>query len=193
MMIYLRNAVGFKMNYFKGMTYDDIRPIFKKKFNSNVAFLQKTKEHREEENSRALKRLSETQEEKAAKKQKLDEEVSELKRHLQIVPNDKDDVYTEATPLARKRIGYALSSVEGRVAMEFFDLSEAGQSKNYIFKCHTKSEGERDIVYPVNTIAFHPTRHNSKEQSRRAKRGNGIPPAIVPAGTSEEKPVPVVA
>ncbi|KAK4340166.1 hypothetical protein RND71_041628 [Anisodus tanguticus] len=27
--------------------------------------------------------------------------------------------------------GYALSSVEGRVAMEFFDLSEVGQSKNY--------------------------------------------------------------
>lgn len=25
--------------------------------------------------------------------------------------------------------GYALSSVEGRVAMEFFDLSEAGQAK----------------------------------------------------------------
>nr|GEZ69247.1 hypothetical protein [Tanacetum cinerariifolium] len=40
--------------------------------------------------------------EKAAKKQKLDEEVAELKRHLQIVPNDDDDVYTEATPLARK-------------------------------------------------------------------------------------------
>ncbi|OAY76544.1 Mitotic checkpoint protein BUB3.1, partial [Ananas comosus] len=27
--------------------------------------------------------------------------------------------------------GFALSSVEGRVAMEFFDLSEAGQAKNY--------------------------------------------------------------
>nr|GEW74396.1 DEAD-box ATP-dependent RNA helicase 37-like [Tanacetum cinerariifolium] len=36
------------------------------------------------------------------KKQKLDEKVAELKRHLQIVPNDYDDVYTEATPLARK-------------------------------------------------------------------------------------------
>nr|GEU55594.1 retrovirus-related Pol polyprotein from transposon TNT 1-94 [Tanacetum cinerariifolium] len=35
-------------------------------------------------------------------KQKLDEEVEELKRHLQIVPNEDDDVYTEATPLARK-------------------------------------------------------------------------------------------
>nr|GEU30552.1 uncharacterized mitochondrial protein AtMg00810-like [Tanacetum cinerariifolium] len=36
------------------------------------------------------------------KKKKLDEEVAELKRHLQIGPNDEDDVYTEATPLARK-------------------------------------------------------------------------------------------
>nr|GEY30762.1 hypothetical protein [Tanacetum cinerariifolium] len=56
----------------------------------------------EEEDSRALKRLSETQKEKAAKKQNLDEEVAELKRHLQIVPNDEDNVCTEATPLARK-------------------------------------------------------------------------------------------
>lgn len=29
--------------------------------------------------------------------------------------------------------GYALSSVEGRVAMEFFDLSEASQAKKYCF------------------------------------------------------------
>lgn len=52
--------------------------------------------------------------------------------------------------------GYALSSVEGRVAMEFFDTSEAGQSKKYAFKCHRKTEAGRDIVYPVNAIAFHP-------------------------------------
>nr|GEZ20907.1 hypothetical protein [Tanacetum cinerariifolium] len=103
MMIYLRNVARFKMDYFKGMTFDDIRPIFEKKFNSNVAFLQMTKEQIDEEDSRALKRLSETQEEKVAKKHKLDKEVAELKRHLQIVPNDDDDdVYTEATPLARK-------------------------------------------------------------------------------------------
>nr|GFC55893.1 hypothetical protein [Tanacetum cinerariifolium] len=64
--------------------------------------LQKTKEQMDEEDSRALKRLSESREDKAAKMQKLDEEVAELKRHLQIVPNDDDDVYTEATPVARK-------------------------------------------------------------------------------------------
>nr|GFA62021.1 hypothetical protein [Tanacetum cinerariifolium] len=33
MMIYLRNMARFKMDYFKGMSYDDIRPIFEKKFN----------------------------------------------------------------------------------------------------------------------------------------------------------------
>nr|GFB45049.1 hypothetical protein [Tanacetum cinerariifolium] len=52
--------------------------------------------------SRALKRLNETSEDKAAKRKKLDEEVEELKRHLQIVPNKDDDVYTEATLLAQK-------------------------------------------------------------------------------------------
>nr|GEY95906.1 hypothetical protein [Tanacetum cinerariifolium] len=56
----------------------------------------------EEEDSRALKRKIKSSEDKAAKKQKLDEEVEELKRLLQIVPNDEDDVYTEATPLALK-------------------------------------------------------------------------------------------
>nr|GFA35997.1 hypothetical protein [Tanacetum cinerariifolium] len=75
MMIYLRNMAGFKMDYFKGMTYNDICPIFEKKFNSNVAFLEKTREQIEEEDSKALKR---------------------------IMPNDEDDVYTEATHLARK-------------------------------------------------------------------------------------------
>nr|GEW14383.1 hypothetical protein [Tanacetum cinerariifolium] len=102
MMIYLRNIVGFKMNYFKGMRYDDIRPIFARYFNSNVAFLEKSKEQLEEEESRALKRKTESSEKKAVKKQKLDEKIVELKKHLQIVPNDDDDVYTEATPLALK-------------------------------------------------------------------------------------------
>nr|GEW08831.1 putative ribonuclease H-like domain-containing protein [Tanacetum cinerariifolium] len=102
MMIYLRNMAGFKMDYFKGMSYDDIRLIFKKYFNFNVALLKKTKEQIEEEDNRALKRKTESSEEKEVKKQKLDEEVEELKKHLQIVPHDDDDVYTDATPLALK-------------------------------------------------------------------------------------------
>nr|GEU55216.1 hypothetical protein [Tanacetum cinerariifolium] len=103
MMIYLRNMAGFKMDYFKGISYDDIRLIFEKYFNSNVAFLKKTKEQMEEEDNKALKSTSESLEEKADKNPKLDEEVEELKKHLQIVANNNDDVYTEATPLALKR------------------------------------------------------------------------------------------
>nr|GEX23165.1 hypothetical protein [Tanacetum cinerariifolium] len=102
MMMYLKNVAGFKLDYFKGMSYDDIRPIFEAKFNSNVDFLLKTKEQMKEEENRALQTINETPIEKAAKRRKLNEEVKELKRHLQIVPNKDDDVYTEATPLARK-------------------------------------------------------------------------------------------
>nr|GEY42575.1 ribonuclease H-like domain-containing protein [Tanacetum cinerariifolium] len=102
MMIYLRNMAGFKMDYFKGISYDDISLIFEKYFNSNVSFLENTKELMEKEDNRALKRTSESLEEKVVKKQKLDEEVEEINKHLQIVPNNDDDVYTEATPLALK-------------------------------------------------------------------------------------------
>ena len=86
--------------------------------------------------------------------------------------------------------GYALSSVEGRVAWEFFELDEATQvwaaccgswaacvplpaaadllrrcqlpptrlplrqAGKYAFKCHRRAEGGRDLVFPVNAIAF---------------------------------------
>eukprot|EP00899_Mesostigma_viride_P006770 jgi/Mesvir1/16094/Mv08388-RA.1 len=52
--------------------------------------------------------------------------------------------------------GYALSSVEGRVAMEYFDPSPDWQKRKYAFKCHRSQEAGRDIVFPVNAIAFHP-------------------------------------
>nr|GEX26225.1 hypothetical protein [Tanacetum cinerariifolium] len=102
MITYLKNVAGFRLDYFKGMSYDDIRPIFEAKFNSNMEFLLKTKEQMEEEDSRALQSINETPAQKAAKRRKLNEEVEDIKRHLEIVPNEDDDVYTEATPLARK-------------------------------------------------------------------------------------------
>ncbi|KAG2432702.1 hypothetical protein HYH02_006685 [Chlamydomonas schloesseri] len=50
--------------------------------------------------------------------------------------------------------GYAMGSVEGRVAMEFFDAADA-QANKYAFKCHRRNEGGKDVVYPVHSIAFH--------------------------------------
>nr|GEX71593.1 hypothetical protein [Tanacetum cinerariifolium] len=93
------------MDYFKGMPYDEIRPIFEAKFNSNIEFLLKTKEQIEEEENRAIASINETLAQKAAKRRRVNEEakyVEELKQHLEIVPDEDDDLYTEATPLARK-------------------------------------------------------------------------------------------
>nr|GEW89876.1 hypothetical protein [Tanacetum cinerariifolium] len=77
----------------------------KAKFNSNIEFLLKTKEQIEEEENRAIASINETPAQKAAKRRRLNEEsedVKELKQHLEIVPDEDDDVYTEATLLARK-------------------------------------------------------------------------------------------
>nr|GFA29089.1 hypothetical protein [Tanacetum cinerariifolium] len=90
------------MDYFKEMSYDDIRLIFEAKFNSNIEFLLKSKKQIEEEYNRAIESINETSTQKAAKRRKMNEDVEDLKQHLEIVPDEDDDVYTEATPVARK-------------------------------------------------------------------------------------------
>nr|GEV44370.1 hypothetical protein [Tanacetum cinerariifolium] len=105
MMMYLNNTAGFTLDFFKGISYDDIRPIFVAKFNANMEFLLKSKEQIEEEESRAIASINETPAQKAAKRRKLIEEAKEaksIKQHLQIVLDEDDDVFTEATPLTRK-------------------------------------------------------------------------------------------
>nr|GEY82722.1 retrotransposon protein, putative, unclassified [Tanacetum cinerariifolium] len=106
------NMVGYKMNYFKGMSYNEIRPLFEKHYNYNQAFLNQVnkgikvpeKEVRQEKEVKveSSKREGESLEQKIAKKQKMDQETEELKKRLQIVPDDDDDVYADATPLASK-------------------------------------------------------------------------------------------
>nr|GEX10052.1 hypothetical protein [Tanacetum cinerariifolium] len=129
MIMYLKIVAGFKMDYFKGMSYDDIRLIFEAKFNSNVAFLLKTKEQIEEEENRALQTINETPAEKAAKRRKLNEEVEDLKRHLQIVPNEDGDVYTEATTLARKVsvVDYEIIKINNKPYYKFIRADGAHQ------------------------------------------------------------------
>jgi cell cycle arrest protein BUB3 len=51
--------------------------------------------------------------------------------------------------------GYALSSVEGRVAIEYFDPSPDAQARKYAFKCHRATVASTEFIFPVNAIAFH--------------------------------------
>nr|GFA68380.1 hypothetical protein [Tanacetum cinerariifolium] len=81
MMIYLKNIVGYKMDFFKGMTGNGGR---------------RSGDH---------KSINETPSQKAVKRQKLSEEAQEaedLRKRLEVVDDEDDDVFIEATPLARK-------------------------------------------------------------------------------------------
>jgi len=51
--------------------------------------------------------------------------------------------------------GYVLSSIEGRVAVEYLDPSAEQQKKKYAFKCHRVKEDGVELIYPVNAVAFH--------------------------------------
>ncbi|GJZ43380.1 hypothetical protein Tco_0590635 [Tanacetum coccineum] len=42
--MYLKNQGGYKMSYFKGMSYEDIRPIFERVWDQNNAFIPKDSE-----------------------------------------------------------------------------------------------------------------------------------------------------
>ncbi|GKF51245.1 hypothetical protein Tco_0147712, partial [Tanacetum coccineum] len=72
MMVYLKNQGGYKMKDFKGMSYDDIRPIFEKVWNQIHSFVAMNSE----EEVPRLKRAGQDVEAKLAKRQRT-EEVSE--------------------------------------------------------------------------------------------------------------------
>nr|GEZ49122.1 hypothetical protein [Tanacetum cinerariifolium] len=107
MMIYLKNTADYKMDFFKGMSYAEICLIFQARFDANMRFLFKSREEMEEEDQEVLKSINETPAHKAAKRRKLNKEAQEakdLKKRLEVVDDEDDDVFIEATPLTRKGI-----------------------------------------------------------------------------------------
>ncbi|XP_022652761.1 mitotic checkpoint protein BUB3-like isoform X1 [Varroa destructor] len=64
---------------------------------------------------------------------------------------------TRAIKAFPDKTGYVLSSIEGRVAVEYLDPSPEAQKKKYAFKCHRMKDPSTKIehIYPVNAIAFH--------------------------------------
>nr|GEY31940.1 hypothetical protein [Tanacetum cinerariifolium] len=157
MMMYLKNTARFRLDYFKVMSYDDIRSIFEAKFNSNIEFLLKTKEQIEKEANRAIESINETPAQKAAKRRRRNEEVKdieELKRHLEIVPDEDDDVFTEATPLARKVLLWIIKSEDleslWNIVKERFSTSKPNNfTDNFLLTTLRAMFGRPDGQYQV--------------------------------------------
>uniref|UniRef100_U5EUS7 Mitotic checkpoint protein BUB3 n=1 Tax=Corethrella appendiculata TaxID=1370023 RepID=U5EUS7_9DIPT len=51
--------------------------------------------------------------------------------------------------------GYVMTSIEGRVAVEYFDTDPEVQKKKFAFKCHRSKENNTELIYPVNALSFH--------------------------------------
>nr|GEV26498.1 hypothetical protein [Tanacetum cinerariifolium] len=105
MISYLKNTEGYKMEFFKGKKYDEILLIFQARFDANMKSLFKSIEEMEKEDEEIIKSINETPAQKATKRRKLSEEAQEagdLKKRLEIVQDEDDDVFVEATPLAQK-------------------------------------------------------------------------------------------
>nr|GFA62786.1 hypothetical protein [Tanacetum cinerariifolium] len=105
MISYLKNTEGYKMEFFKGKTYDQILLIFQARFDANMKFLFKTREEIEKEDKEIIKSINETPAQKAAIRRKLSEEAQEaddLKKRLEIIQDEDDDVFVKATPLTQK-------------------------------------------------------------------------------------------
>nr|GEV35767.1 hypothetical protein [Tanacetum cinerariifolium] len=86
----------------RGMIIQDPEEAATASLSVQLEVKSKDKGKRKEIEEEDGKRKSENLEQKVVKKQKINEDIEEFKTHLQIVPNDEDDVYTEATHLALK-------------------------------------------------------------------------------------------
>nr|GEZ82609.1 hypothetical protein [Tanacetum cinerariifolium] len=124
MIFYLKNTEGYKMDFFKGMTYDEILPIFQAKFEANMRFLFKSREEIEAEDQEIIKSINETPTQKAVKRRKLNEEAEDLRKRLEIVQNKDDDVFIEATPLAQKNFDREDLETLWRIVRDIFSTSK---------------------------------------------------------------------
>ncbi|GKA26827.1 putative ribonuclease H-like domain-containing protein, partial [Tanacetum coccineum] len=113
MSTYLKNMAGYKHNQLKNKSFDDIQKLFDK----------------------AMKRL----EQESSKKQKLEEdkESEELKKCLEIVPDDGDDVTIDATPLAVKSPSIVDWKIHKEGKKSYYQIIRAdGSSKMYLVFSH---------------------------------------------------------
>ncbi|GKA93477.1 hypothetical protein Tco_0815463 [Tanacetum coccineum] len=108
MVMYLKNQGGYKMNYFKGMKYEDIRPIFEKLWDQIQSFApmdSKKEKGSEKKGSRkkslARKRAGEKQSEESTKRQKIEDDIEkeELKAYLDLVPREEFTMEIESLDL----------------------------------------------------------------------------------------------
>ncbi|GKD00066.1 hypothetical protein Tco_1170340 [Tanacetum coccineum] len=160
MCIYLKNQGGFKMSHFKGMSYDDIRPIFERVWDQNQSFVPMDSEKEkgsEKKGSRkkalARKRVTEKQSEESTKRQKIEDDIEkeELKAYLDLVP--REEFAMEIESLATK---YPIVDWKTHVLTEnfmYYQIIRAdGGSKNYKIFSEMLDDFDRQDVMDLHRL-----------------------------------------
>nr|GEV79492.1 putative reverse transcriptase, RNA-dependent DNA polymerase [Tanacetum cinerariifolium] len=150
MIAYLKNTEGFKMAFFKGKTYDQIRPIFQARFDANMRFLLKSKEEMEKEEEEIIKSINETPTQKAAKRRRLHEQAKEdenLKKQLEVVADEDDDVFVEATPIVTKVpvVNYKIVMINNKPRYKIFRADDTHQLYTSFITLLKKSFDREDL------------------------------------------------
>nr|GEW48781.1 hypothetical protein [Tanacetum cinerariifolium] len=104
--------------------------INRDEFDENMRFLFKSSEEMEEEDQEIIKSINKTPAQKAAKRRKLSEEAQEaedLRKRLEVVDDEDDDVFIEATPLARKMISLSRFTLEQLVNVTRLQVEEESE------------------------------------------------------------------
>ncbi|GKB04166.1 hypothetical protein Tco_0832309 [Tanacetum coccineum] len=160
MVMYLKNQGGYKMNYFKGMKYEDIRPIFEKVWDQIQSFAPMDSEKEkgsEKKGSRkkslARKRAGEKQSEESTKRQKIEDDIEkeELKAYLDLVP--REEFAMEIESLDTK---YPIVDWKTHVLTEnfmYYQIIRAdGGSKNYKIFSEMLDDFDRQDVMDLHRL-----------------------------------------
>ncbi|GJU23999.1 hypothetical protein Tco_1162620 [Tanacetum coccineum] len=158
MMIYLKNMAGYKMGYFKGMSYGEIRPMFEEEYNKIQTLfkkdtkVEKTKTKRVTEEillQESFKKLRATeasrsepiQEQSTEEPKELSEE--ELKKMLEIVP--VEEIKAEALQIKYAIIDWEIHTEGSRKYCKIIrvrNITEAYQ----VFEDMLKGFDREDLV-----------------------------------------------
>ncbi|GKE49291.1 hypothetical protein Tco_1480549 [Tanacetum coccineum] len=160
MVMYLKNQGGYKMNYFNGMKYEYIRPIFENVWDQIQSFapmdFEKEKDSEKKgskKKSLARKRAGEKQSEESTKRQKVEDDVEkeELKAYLDLVL--RGEFAMEIKSLATK---YLIVDWKTHVLTEnfmYYQIFKAdGSSKNYKIFSEMLDDFDTDVVLDLHGL-----------------------------------------
>nr|GEU37614.1 reverse transcriptase domain-containing protein [Tanacetum cinerariifolium] len=119
MIVYLKNQGGYKQRYFKGMKYEEIRPIFERVWDQVHTFIMK----------RAGLDLH-------------DQEIEEIKLYMRIIPDE--DIAINAIPLSTKPLVIVEYKIvkEGNISTYLIVRADGSTKRVLVIKPHNKTPYE---------------------------------------------------